>query len=310
MIALEARPSLIAALSGRADVAQIRPDERIALQRPQLQATSASAPGIDPLWSLAMIRADLASSALGLDGAGVVVANLDTGVDWQHPALLAKYRGYRGQAPAIHRGNWHVSTQEPYSYPGDGGGHGTHTMGTMVGDDGAGNRTGVAPGARWIAVKLFDNGGFTYESWIHDAFQWVMAPEGDPALAPDIVNNSWGTSDGADGRYRSDIAALRAAGILPIFSAGNDGPNPKSVGAPGSYTEALTVGAWTMGIGWHASPAVAPAHGATSNRMSSRRASMWSRPFRVAVGPPAPARAWPRRMWRAWPPCSGRRSHR
>ena len=156
-----------------------------------------------------MIRADLAASALGLDGTGIVVANLDSGVDWQHPALLMKYRGYRGHAPAVHYGNWHVSTGEPYLYPGDGDGHGTHTMGTMVGDDGVGNRVGVAPGARWIAVKLFDNGGVTYESWIHDAFQWVMAPEGDASLAPDVINNSWGNDVGSDTRFGNDIKALQ-----------------------------------------------------------------------------------------------------
>ena len=117
-------------------------------------------------------------------------------------------------------------------------------MGTMVGDDGAGDRVGVAPGAGWIAVKLFANGGYTYESCIDDAFQWVMAPEGDPSLAPDVVNNSWGNDVGSDTRFRNDVKALREAGILSIFSAGNRGPGQgTNLGSPGSYTEALAVGA-------------------------------------------------------------------
>ena len=73
-------------------------------------------------------------------------------------------------------------------------GHGTHTMGTMVGAGGI----GVAPGAKWIAVKAFDNQGSGYDSWLHAAFQWVLAPDGDPALAPDVVNNSWGSNNPSD----------------------------------------------------------------------------------------------------------------
>ena len=90
---------------------------------------------------------------------------------------------------------------------------------------------------------MFANGGFTYESWIHDAFQWVMAPEGDPSLAPDVVNNSWGSDVGSDTRFRNDVKALRAAGILPVFSAGNRGPGQGTIGSPGSYGEAVAVGA-------------------------------------------------------------------
>lgn len=243
VIALQARPGLILELAGRGDVAALRLDAPIRLQPPTFEPTAAAPTVAATAWNLAMIRADLATSALGLDGTGVVVANLDTGVDWQHPALLTRYRGYRERGPAVHRGNWHVSTNEPYLYPGDGSGHGTHTMGTIVGDDGAGNRVGVAPGARWIAVKLFTNDGLTYESWIHDAFEWIMAPEGDPALAPDVVNNSWGSDNGANDIFRPDLNALRAAGILPVFAAGNNGPGAGSVGSPGSYPEALTVGA-------------------------------------------------------------------
>ena len=243
VVALEAQPALIAALAGRDDVVQVRLDEPIFLEETVFAPAAAPRESSDAAWNLAMVRADLAASALGLDGTGVVVANLDTGVDWQHPALATKYRGYCGHAPAVHYGNWHVATGEPYLYPGDGNGHGTHTMGTMVGDDSVGNRVGVAPGAQWIAVKLFDNSGFTLESWIHDAFQWVIAPEGDPALAPDVVNNSWGNDVGSDTRFRNDVKALRAAGILPVFSAGNRGPGQGTIGSPGSYTEAMAVGA-------------------------------------------------------------------
>jgi len=243
LIALKASPNLIAEIAARTEVVQIRPDQRFYLEEtaytpaPQVESTSGYP------FNLQMIQVNLAQQALGLDGHGVVVANLDTGVDWQHPALMKKYRGYNPHGPAIHTGNWFVVTGEPYLYPGDGIGHGTHTMGTIVGDDGEGNRIGVAPGAKWIAVKLFSNQGYAYESWIHAAFQWIMAPNGNPALAPDIINNSWGSTVGSDDRFRQDVAAIRAAGILPVFSAGNSGPHGGTIASPASYPEALGVGA-------------------------------------------------------------------
>lgn len=192
-------------------------------------------------WNIARIRADLVWNALGIDGSGVVVANMDTGVDWQHPALLTRYRGYSPKGLHVHPGNWFCATDEGYSYPGDGNGHGTHTMGTIVGDGGI----GVAPGARWIAAKIFHNQGYAYDSWIHAGFQWLLDPDGDPATddAPDVVNNSWGDDNGADQTFLPDVQALRAANILPVFSAGNAGPYGGTVGSPASFSESFAVGA-------------------------------------------------------------------
>jgi uncharacterized repeat protein (TIGR01451 family) len=192
-------------------------------------------------WNIARIRADLVWNALGIDGSGVVVANMDTGVDWQHPALLIKYRGYSPKGLHVHSGNWFCATDEGYSYPGDGHGHGTHTMGTIVGNGGI----GVAPGARWIAVKIFHNQGYAYDSWIHAGFQWLLDPDGDPATddAPDVVNNSWGSDYGTDQTFLPDVQALRAAHILPVFSAGNAGPYERTINSPASFAESFAVGA-------------------------------------------------------------------
>jgi uncharacterized repeat protein (TIGR01451 family) len=189
-------------------------------------------------WNLARIRADLVHTALGIDGSGVVVASMDTGVDWQHPALASRYRGYDPKGLPNHVGNWFSATSEDYRYPGDGNGHGTHTTGIVLGEG-----VGVAPGAQWIAVKVFHNQGFTFDSWLHAGFQWLLAPNGDPSRAPDIVNASWGNDAGTDETFRPDVQALRAAGILVIFSAGNAGPRPASVGSPASFPESFAVGA-------------------------------------------------------------------
>lgn len=191
-------------------------------------------------WGIAKIRADVVHQALGITGAGVVVANIDSGVDWQHPALQSKYRGYTGPGKLPqHLGNWYDATGEGATYPVDGNGHGSHTMGTMVGANGL----GVAPGAQWIAVRAFDSSGGAQSSWLHSAFQWILAPNGNPALAPDVVNNSWGSDLGSSTEFQADVQALLSAGIYPVFSAGNNGPDEETITSPGSLNIALAVGA-------------------------------------------------------------------
>lgn len=242
-IAVQGNAQAFSELAAHPDVAFIREDHLQYLPDDEFVALSATQHESDATssvqWNIQRVRADLVWQTLGITGQGAVVASLDSGVDWEHPALTSQYRGYTGKPFADHLGNWYCATDEDYAYPGDGLGHGTHTMGTVVAQDGI----GAAPGAKWIAAKVFDNQGRAYDSWIHDGFQWVLAPNGDPALAPDIVNNSWGSQIGASETFLPDVQALRAAGILPVFSAGNYGPSSETVGAPGSFPESLAVGA-------------------------------------------------------------------
>src|SRR5262249_10154064 len=133
--------------------------------------------------------------------------------------------------------------------------HGTHTTGTMVGDDGGGNQIGVAPGATWIACRNMNQGVGQPSTYIA-CNQFFLAPyphggdperDGDPSLSPDIVNNSWScpTSEGCDAFVlESSFAALRAAGILAVAAAQNSGPNCSTVYyPPGIYGEVLVAGA-------------------------------------------------------------------
>lgn len=197
--------------------------------------------------------------AQGATGQGVVIGGQDTGYDWQHPALIDKYRGWDGVS-ADHNYSWHdavhsgggicgADTVEPC----DDHGHGTHTMGTMVGDDGGANQIGVAPDARWIGCRNMDQGSGTPSTYA-ECFQWFMAPTDlndenpDPALAPHVINNSWSCPPSENCVDPTILEAVvenvRAAGIVVISSAGNRGPNCGTVQFPPAiYDATLSVGA-------------------------------------------------------------------
>ena len=244
-LAVTADADTVLTLAAHSDVRTIREDGwRHWLASSATEESQPQLDGNDIEWNIAQMRADLAWDALGMDGSGVTVAIMDTGVDWQHPALLEQYRGYKPGGLAIHLGNWTCTTDEGYLYPGDGHGHGTHVAGIAVGKEVDGSSAiGVAPAARWIAVKMLNDAGYAYDSWIHAAFEWLLAPAGDPSLAPDVINGSWGSVLSAEETFRADLQAIRAAGIVPVFAAGNDGPNASSIHNPASYPEVIAVGA-------------------------------------------------------------------
>jgi hypothetical protein len=110
----------------------------------------------------------------------------------------------------------------------DQNGHGSHTMGTIIGDDGGVNQIGVAPEARWIAAKGCANFSCSDVDLI-SAAQWLACPTDlngqNPTCsqAPHVINNSWGGA-GGDPWYKSYVNAWRAAGIIAVFSIGSSGP--------------------------------------------------------------------------------------
>ncbi|AXI10262.1 peptidase S8 [Oceanobacillus zhaokaii] len=180
----------------------------------------------------------------GIDGSGVVVAVIDSGVDWNHPALKEKYRGYNPNTKQVeHTYSWfdaYAGKTTPY----DDNSHGTHVAGTIVGGEPNGeNQIGVAPGAQWIGVKILGADGKGWSTDILRGAQWTLAPGGDPDKAPDIVNNSWGGGPGINEWFREMVINWRAAGIFPEFSAGNDGSGAGTIGVPGNYPESFATGA-------------------------------------------------------------------
>jgi uncharacterized repeat protein (TIGR01451 family) len=266
-IAVTGNTAALESIVQQPNVARIMLDEQRGYfdQRPSLISDSAAistgfitglaANATEENWGIKRVRAAHAWHGLGINGEGVTVAIMDTGVDWQHPDLLTNYRGNLGGGAADHNGNWFHAATPSLTIPIDLHGHGTHVAGTAVGQNGI----GVAPGAKWIAVAIADANGLIFDSAVHAAFQWLLAPAGNPALAPDVVNNSWGLS-GDNPIFYPDVRALQAAGIVPVFAAGNNGPLPNSVNAPASYTNTLSVGASDDGeaVTWFSSRGPSP----------------------------------------------------
>jgi bacillopeptidase F len=230
-MAVTLRAATINELAARPEVQSIQLDGTVTLPVPSLAVEST------PEWNLEAIKAPTLWT-LGYTGTGVVVANMDTGVDADHPDLAA---GYRGGSNSWYDPNGQHAT--PYDYLG----HGTQTMGLMVGGNAGGTFIGVAPDARWIAVKLFDDAGNASYSAIHLGCQWLLDPDGDPATddLPDVVNSSWGFEDNFGqciSEFQPDIQALKAAGIALVFSAGNQGPDSHTSVSPANYPESIAVG--------------------------------------------------------------------
>ncbi|MGH3346522.1 MAG: S8 family serine peptidase [Nocardioides sp.] len=208
----------------------------------QMQATSAVE------WGVANINADDVWEQHGVTGQDVVVANIDSGVQFDHPALVNAYRGNNGDGTFTHDYSWFDSSATCTGAPCDRDGHGTHTMGTMVGDDGVGNQIGVAPGAKWIAA----NGCATCsDADLIESGQWLLAPtrvdgsDADPAMRPNIINNSWGSQLPSNDPFMQDVTeAWAAAGIFGVWSNGNIGPTCDTSSAPGSRIGNFSVGAY------------------------------------------------------------------
>src|SRR4029078_13078501 len=201
--------------------------------------------------------------AQGFTGQGITVADADTGQRWTHNALKPHYRGWDGQN-ADHDYNWHDSIHDSVGnpcgndspFPCDDQAHGSHTTGTMVGDDGAGNQIGMAPGAKWIGCRNMDAGNGTPARYI-ECMEWFLAPypigggQGDPSKAPDITNNSWHcpASEGCSfDTLQAAVEAQAAAGIMMVSAAQNSGPGCSTVAnPPGIYEATYSVGALNTG---------------------------------------------------------------
>jgi serine protease AprX len=260
--------SLIQSLAGRQDVASILVESTVTLPKPVEQKEQQNNGRSLVEWGIDMINANDVW-ALGFTGQGTTVGGADTGYEWHHTSLKQKYRGYDATLDTVdHNYNWHDAIHVPDTHhidvgnpcgldskePCDDSGHGTHTMGTMIGSEGD-NQIGVAPDANWCACRNMERGYGTPFTYI-ECFEWFLAPTDlnnenpDPLKAPHVINNSWGCppTEGCipDNFELMNIVVnnLRAAGIVVVVSAGNDGSSCGSVYTPAAiYEGSFSVGA-------------------------------------------------------------------
>ncbi len=263
MIQARLTPEQLDALAARSDIAALRTNAPVMLARP-VEVDVPAPLSVNAIeWGVERVRAPLVWAA-GHTGQGIVVADQDTGVRWTHNAIKAKYRGWNGTT-ADHSYNWHDAVHGSGNAicpgdrpaPCDDDGHGSHTVGTILGDDGGSNQVGVAPGAKWIGCRNM-NAGTGTPAMYNECAQFFLAPTDasganpDPDRAPDVISNSWGcpASEGctAGNEVREAIENLVAGGIVFVAAAGNSGSACSSIlDAPATYEASLTVGSMTSG---------------------------------------------------------------
>ncbi|MEU0368797.1 S8 family serine peptidase [Streptomyces sp. NPDC006283] len=199
-------------------------------------------------WGIANINADDVWSQFGVKGEGITVANIDTGVQFDHPALVDSYRGNNGNGTFNHNYNWYDAAGTCDGAPCDNNNHGTHTMGTMAGADGD-NHIGVAPGVKWIAA----NGCCPSDAALIASGEWMLEPRDlngqnpDVSKRPNIINNSWGSQLPSNDPFMEDVTlAWTASGIFGAFANGNSGPGCQTSGSPGSLVSNYSVGAYDV----------------------------------------------------------------
>jgi bacillopeptidase F len=252
-IALSASPALVRRLARHPAVASVgldpviravgeAPDPPAAAIPPLLSVQaieSAPAPGAGAAVTLDAIRARDAWREFGVSGAGIRVGSIDTGVDPTNPEVAGRIVAWRD-----------FVNGQPAPY--DDHGHGTHTIGTMIGAGAAGAPIGVAPGATVVVAKALGADGLGLGSDLLAAAEWMTDPDGDPKTDdfPAVVDNSWTGDDANDVWYQKVVQSWIALGIVPVFAAGNRGPGPSTIPSPASYPSTIAVAAvdetWTV----------------------------------------------------------------
>lgn len=277
MVAVQGDAALADHLSRRPAVARLvanptvnghLPTVSTVSENASLRARSPRLPDGNLPYGLEFINAP-AVWAMGITGQGIVIGEQDTGVEWTHPALRLAYAGWdatTGQADHIYHwfdawgsGGRPARCDPNPQVPCDDYGHGTHTVGTLLGQDlqstAEYTTVGVAPAAQWIGCRNMRLGVGTPASYT-TCFEFFLAPypqggdkmtEGRPDLAPHIISNSWvcPPDEGCDvDSLRQISQIMRAAGQLVIAAAGNNGSACSSVINPiGLYDSVLSVGA-------------------------------------------------------------------
>jgi bacillopeptidase F len=250
LVVVQATISELETIAARSDVEIVESNFRASLIEPVGDKTrSVRIPdkGIGVTPGLRAVKADSVWYQLGITGLGRLVANLDTGVDGAHPALSARWRGTHEPWQEC----WKDALGYGDTFPTDYYGHGTHVMGTMCGLGAGTNDTiGIAWEAEWIADNAINQGVTpAFDNDVVEAFQWFADPDGNSGTVddvPDVVQNSWGIYSywsgyqDCDYRWQTVIENCEAAGVVCIFSAGNEGPGSQTHRSPANICNTPT----------------------------------------------------------------------
>ena len=162
---------------------------------------------------------------MGVNGKGIKIAVIDTGVNFAHPDFVTD-----GKNSDLLKGYDFV---EMDSFPQDTNGHGTQVAGIISAN---GQLRGIAPEAEIFAYRVSDDGESVPSTLIVDAIKRAMQDN------VDIINISLGVNMTHSQIERTVNDAIKN-GIVVVAAAGNSGPDPNSIGSPGSNPNAITVGA-------------------------------------------------------------------
>lgn len=170
------------------------------------------------------------NGSTGFTGNGVIVAVLDTGVNYNHIDIAGSM--WDGGSEFPHHGYDVVNHDND---PMDDYMHGTHCAGIVAGQGNAGTQTGIAPGAKIMAVKIMDDTGYGNDQNIIDGIEFALAH------GADILSCSFGDPEtGGYALYRQLYETVLDAGVVAAVAAGNVGdqqytyPKPFNVEAPGN----------------------------------------------------------------------------
>jgi serine protease AprX len=218
---VEATPAGIAALKARPEVAAVVLE--MELEEPALMARPPE--GERRSWAVDAVGAP-AAWAQGLDGTGVVVGVIDSGASATHEQLAAGFAG-----------RW-LDPDGGSAEPRDTRfGHGTGVLSVAVGRNVSGVTLGIAPAATWIACAALPRGRYNNVLATQCA-DWMLN-----VGRPDVLIAAWVLPEkGCDRSLQRIVDAWRAAGILPLFPAGNYGPGERTDRSPANYEGALSVG--------------------------------------------------------------------